>query len=496
MKGPERFQRSMRWPVLLLLAPLALKTQPQSHSQSSSHSGRAPSEMTAEQVFRRVASRIVFLTCDVSEPETYLASGVLVSGDGFIVTNAHVVERCRTITATYIDGSSQRSFDSTLRYYDKRTDTAVLKLQAQGLEHFDLGPWQKYQQVRAGARVYAIGNPRGFAQTISEGLVSGIRDENGVSWIQHSAPISPGSSGGALISSQGDLVGINSFLLENSQNLNFAVPAATLSTALSAARAKTGYLGFPPNNELTGEYSGIVRNLTAGMSADLKIIISASSGALRGCVTVQPPLAGSGSLRGTAHDSHFSFVVAGDSMQIEFDGQGDASSLDGSYSVSTGDKGSKQMGTFVLKRISSEGLGAGFNLQDCPNDATVSSKSAKQGDAAAQLQLWASVLRGPRGSAGLRSGGSLDSQGSRAGVRRSPISPGTAIPTWRGGSHRLHGSLFLAQRFISNRENPDLDTRSVGHLARFYRQATVASRPGQGATTSAGMDCRPPAIPQ
>jgi TPR repeat protein len=133
-----------------------------------------------------------------------------------------------------------------LKYYDKRTDTAVLKVPVRGLDHFDLGPSVKYQQVRGGTRIYAIGNPRGLEQSISEGIVSGNREQNGELWIQHSAPISPGSSGGALISSRGELLGINSFLLANSQNLNFAVPVSTLVEVLSRARPLTGSLRFPP----------------------------------------------------------------------------------------------------------------------------------------------------------------------------------------------------------------------------------------------------------
>jgi hypothetical protein len=207
--------------------------------------------MLAEEVFKRFAGRVVFLTCELSGDLTKQASGVLVSDDGFIVTNAHVVEECRSISAVYVNPPLRRSFDATLKYYDKRTDTAVLKVMEKGFEHFELGPRITFEPVQPGARVYAIGNPRGLLQSISEGLVSGIRDEDGVSWIQHSASISPGSSGGALISSEGDLVGINSFLLENSQNLNVAVPAGTLMTALSAARALTGVLDFPSAQQST-----------------------------------------------------------------------------------------------------------------------------------------------------------------------------------------------------------------------------------------------------
>lgn len=198
--------------------------------------------MSAEEVFKRFANRIVFLTCSTSGVAVSLASGVLVSDDGFVVTNGHVVEGCQSIAATYINGASRRTYDATLKYYDKRTDTAVLKLPVREFDYFDL---RRSGQIRVGARVYAIGNPRGYEQSISEGIVSGIREEDSVLWIQHSAPISPGSSGGALISSQGNLLGINSYLLRDSQNLNFAVPASTLAKALSSARRITDLLKTP-----------------------------------------------------------------------------------------------------------------------------------------------------------------------------------------------------------------------------------------------------------
>lgn len=188
----------------------------------------------------------MLLTCDVSADNTKLGSGVVVSDDGFIVTNAHVVEGCRNLIATYIDGASRRPYEADLKYFDKSTDVAVVKIQGRALDHFFVGPWLSYRQVRIGERVYAIGNPRGLEQSISEGIVSGNREQDGASWIQHSAPISPGSSGGALISSRGELLGINSFLLENSQNLNFAVPVGTLAAALFTAQRVTASLQFPP----------------------------------------------------------------------------------------------------------------------------------------------------------------------------------------------------------------------------------------------------------
>jgi Ca-activated chloride channel homolog len=199
-------------------------------------------EIPPEEIFSRFASRILFLTCDLSGDDLKQASGVLISADGFVVTNAHVVEGCRNMTAIQITGSSRHSYQPLLKYYDQKSDTAVLKIDGGSFESFDV----RTRTVRVGERVYAIGNPRGLEQSISEGIVSGLRtDEDGRVWIQHSAPISPGSSGGALISSRGELLGINSWSVKESQGLNFAVPASTLARAYSDARDKAGFLRFP-----------------------------------------------------------------------------------------------------------------------------------------------------------------------------------------------------------------------------------------------------------
>ncbi len=198
-------------------------------------------EMRSEDIFSRLAGRVLYLTCDLSADDETLASGVLVSADGFLVTNAHVVEGCRSLTAMYISGASRRPYGAVLKYYDKKSDTAVLKIEGQGFDFFNLIA----RTGHVGERVYAIGNPRGLEQSMSEGIVSGLRAEDGISWIQHSAPISQGSSGGALISSRGELLGINSWYGEGSQNLNFAVPASTLADAYRGARALRGFMRFP-----------------------------------------------------------------------------------------------------------------------------------------------------------------------------------------------------------------------------------------------------------
>ena len=192
----------------LLLAPGNLKSQgtPAPQPTTPSRSGSVMGEMSAETIFRRFASRILFLTCDKSADESALASGVLVSADGLIVTNAHVVEGCRSMAAIKMRGQSRQNYVPVLKYCDERNDVAVLKIVGHSFDFFKL----PVRSPQVGERVYAIGNPRGLAQSISEGIVSGNRELDGTPWIQHSAPISPGSSGGALISSRGELLGINS----------------------------------------------------------------------------------------------------------------------------------------------------------------------------------------------------------------------------------------------------------------------------------------------
>jgi hypothetical protein len=194
--------------------------------------------MSAEEIFGKYASAVVYVQCDTGIE----GSGVLASADGFVLTNAHIVKNGKKITVTYINGQGKFAYDGRLKYFDSRTDVAVIKIDAKGLEHFDV----VRETGRIGERVYAIGNPEGLTQTISDGIFSGMRECYGVLCIQHSAPTSHGSSGGALISAEGRLLGINYLRhpVADAQNLNFAVPAATLAYALSLAQSTPRDLPF------------------------------------------------------------------------------------------------------------------------------------------------------------------------------------------------------------------------------------------------------------
>jgi hypothetical protein len=155
---------------------------------------------------------------------------------------------------------------------------------------------------------------------------------------------------------------IGAFSSQNS-NVSFTNSAGSYATSSQNSEAS-----ITESSELTGTYSGVVQNLTAGVSADFNILVTERNHKLQGCMEVKPPLIGSGSLRGTANDTSFSFVVVSNSMQLEFDGQRNPTNLSGSYVVSNRDLESKQKGTFVLNKTSSEGLSSGFDISNCRGD--------------------------------------------------------------------------------------------------------------------------------
>jgi S1-C subfamily serine protease len=112
---------------------------------------------------------------------------------------------------------------------------------------------KRVQHKHIGENIYAIGNPKGLSNTISEGIVSGLRSLEGEDVIQHTAPISPGSSGEALVDSSGALLGMNSWQVTDGQNLNFAISSKHLLAALTSARQATTAVGFPPDARAENE---------------------------------------------------------------------------------------------------------------------------------------------------------------------------------------------------------------------------------------------------
>lgn len=149
-----------------------------------------------------------------------IGSGFVVSSDGLIITNSHVISGGGVISIKFIADNRVYSNVKVMKNNTIR-DLALLKINDAG--NFVPVVLGDSDQVSVGERVVAIGNPKGLENTVSDGLVSALRDMNGTKLIQISAPISPGSSGGALFNMNGEVVGITSSSFDEGQNLNFAV---------------------------------------------------------------------------------------------------------------------------------------------------------------------------------------------------------------------------------------------------------------------------------
>jgi trypsin-like peptidase len=147
-------------------------------------------------------------------------SGFLVSADGQIVTNFHVIAHSKQASVTLSNGDA---YDSVgVLDVDKRKDIALLKIKAVSLPYLRLG---HSGSAQVGDKLYTLGNPLGvFQNTLSDGILSGIRQMEGYKIFQLSAPISHGSSGSPVFNLQGEVIGIVEATLPEGQNLNFAIP--------------------------------------------------------------------------------------------------------------------------------------------------------------------------------------------------------------------------------------------------------------------------------
>lgn len=199
-------------------------------SGGKSVSTEAPKEMTAEQLYEKMSPAVVRV--EVRDHEFKLigqGSGFFASQDGLVVTNHHVIKGAYYATVTTTDGTQY--FVEGIAADDETADLALLKVKAKELPFLALS---EGGLPKIGTKVYAIGNPQGLTNTLSEGLISGHRevgqDELGdpILALQITAPISPGSSGGPLLLPSGKVAGVTTAYLVGGQNLNFAVPSARI----------------------------------------------------------------------------------------------------------------------------------------------------------------------------------------------------------------------------------------------------------------------------
>ncbi len=173
---------------------------------------------SSTELFEYVSDSIAeIITYDKSGNEFALGSGFVYSADGKIITNYHVIEESYSAKVN-VNGKTYTV--SKVLAYDKDIDIAVLKIDATNLPVIPICD----KTVKTGINIYAFGSSKGFTATFSNGIITHAeREEEGVVYVQHNAAISSGNSGGPLINEFGEIIGINTFTIKDSQNLNFAI---------------------------------------------------------------------------------------------------------------------------------------------------------------------------------------------------------------------------------------------------------------------------------
>jgi serine protease Do len=213
-------------------------------STQSDPNSKKIQELMQDPYFKR------FFSQPQSKPHGALGSGVILSSDGYIVTNNHVVENSSQITVTL--PNEKKEYKATLIGSDKDSDLAVIKIDKSDLTPIEIG---SSKNLKVGDVVFAVGNPFGVGETVTQGIVSAL-NKNSVginqyeNFIQTDASINPGNSGGALVDSRGVLVGINSAILSRSggnNGIGFAIPSAmvkrVVNSLVTKGKVTRGYLG-------------------------------------------------------------------------------------------------------------------------------------------------------------------------------------------------------------------------------------------------------------
>lgn len=211
--------------------------------------------VSPQDIFQRISPAVVYITTQTLTGEQYLGSGFIVDSQGVVMTNYHVIQGVQNLSVQLKDGSSYPAQD--VIYYDVNQDVFIFTIPAQNLPTIPLGD---SRAISIGETIFCIGNPLGLEYSFSDGLLSGVRDFQNLKWLQFTAPISPGNSGGPLINRQGEAIGMVTFLMLGGQNLNFALaineikPFISNSAQMSLADFTKSTLGIDNLDALKEEY--------------------------------------------------------------------------------------------------------------------------------------------------------------------------------------------------------------------------------------------------
>lgn len=210
-------------------------------------------ELSLQDVYDKCAPSVVAITADVGDGSYYWGTGIVLTADGYIITNTHVLEGTSSATVTLWDNTE---YDAKLVGDDSISDIAVLKIEATGLTPAEFGD---SDSLRVGDRVVAIGNPLGeeLRGTMTDGIISAINRDityggHTMTLLQTNAAINEGNSGGPLINLYGQVVGITNMKMMSTsltsatiEGIGFAIPSATMKSVVDALIASGTVTGRP-----------------------------------------------------------------------------------------------------------------------------------------------------------------------------------------------------------------------------------------------------------
>ncbi len=216
----------------------------------SSNAGNIPFQMFNDPFLRRFFGDQFNEQFQQNRIQRSLGSGVIISKDGYIVTNNHVIENADEITITI--GEDPKEYNARVIGKDADSDLAVIKIEGDNFTAIKLG---YSETLKVGDLIFALGNPFGIGSTVTQGIISALNKDNvGINryenFIQTDASINPGNSGGALVDSRGALIGINSAIISRSggnNGIGFAIPVDMVKNVvkklISDGKVTRGYLG-------------------------------------------------------------------------------------------------------------------------------------------------------------------------------------------------------------------------------------------------------------
>ena len=342
---------------------------------------------------------LTIISYDAAGNREAQGSGFILTSAGLAATNYHVLDGASKATAECCSG---RRFEvSSIEGFDRDKDLVVFQLHEFGGEDspHDLPviPLDTSGDIAVGERVIAIGSPQGLENTVSDGIISAIRSYKTIRYLQITAPISPGSSGGPVLNGSGQAIGIATMQAQEGQNLNFAVSSEHLKPLLDEhlqyslrqiqpspqIQQKPGELtatnerdvNGPQEQQLgpfTGQLAGTVHNDTADLYAGFALFVQDMGGDLSGCLAVLRPLGGSGPLTGSVSGEDVTFVVTSADEKIMFTGKRSKGSIVGNYLVEK-TAGEEETGEFKASRKRILHDSSKLDFTNCPTDADLAS---------------------------------------------------------------------------------------------------------------------------